>query len=104
MMEKLVRFLQNMDNRVLYAALALIIAVPLLKPFKFAVFINEDTRGVFEKVEKTPADKLIVLAAEWEAGTKGELGPQTAAIIEHLFMKGRKFAIISTNPSGSKLV
>ena len=102
-MERLVNYLQNIDRRILYVILAVIIAVPLIKPFHFALFINDDTKAVFQSIEAVPADKVILLAAEWEAGTKGELAPQTAAIVDHMFKSGKKFAIISTNPTGPRL-
>lgn len=59
---------------------------------------------LYDAIEKCPQDKLIVLSTSWDVGTRGENGPQTAALIHHLFRSNRKFAIFGwVHPPGPML-
>ena len=59
---------------------------------------------LYDAIEKCPPDKLILLSTSWDVGTRGENGPQTAAIVRHLFKSNRKFAIFGwVHPPGPML-
>jgi hypothetical protein len=46
----------------------------------------------------------VILSVSWDVGTRGENGPQTADLIENLFMTDRKFAIFGwVAPAGPML-
>jgi hypothetical protein len=63
------------------------------------------TRSLYHAIEAIPREKLTIISASWDVGTRGENGPQTAAIIEHLFRTGHKFAIFGwAAPPGPLLV
>jgi hypothetical protein len=63
------------------------------------------TRSLYDAIEAIPREKLVIISASWDVGTRGENGPQTAAIIEHLFRTGHKFAIFGwVAPPGPLLV
>ncbi len=54
-------------------------------------------------IDALPPDKLIVIACDWEAGTKGECDPLTTAMMDYLMREGRPFAIFSLIAQGPEL-
>ncbi|MFA6666224.1 MAG: hypothetical protein WCT06_06600 [Armatimonadota bacterium] len=94
--------LQHIDRRIMYVLLALIIAAPLIWKLDFPIMASPAVKGAYNAVENIPDGKIAVISINWASGTIAENGPQTEAIIRHMFMKDKKFAIIAWDPQGSK--
>ncbi|HIE09059.1 MAG TPA: hypothetical protein EYP65_04345, partial [Armatimonadetes bacterium] len=93
--------LQRLDRRVIYAVLAVGVAVPLLLYSIMPVTVSPTTRSLYEAIERIPKDKMVILSVDWDAATRGENEPQTEAVIRHLMKRGIRFGIISfINPWG----
>ena len=93
--------LQRLDRRVIYAVLAVGVAVPLLLYSIMPVTVSPTTRSLYEAIECIPKDKIVILSVDWDAATRGENEPQTEAVIRHLMKRGIRFGIISfINPWG----
>ena len=96
--------LQTIDRRILYILLAVVVAVPLLmRPSTHPSVIFDEVRGAFNTLNNIPKDKIVLISTVWSAGTEAENGPQTEAIMRHLFKNGTKFAVVSWDPVGSKM-
>ena len=54
-------------------------------------------------MQNVPAGKIVILSSVWGPGTRAENEPQFQALTRHLFMAGKKFAVISWDPIGSEL-
>jgi hypothetical protein len=80
-------------RHVIYALLWVVVIATLLYRPATTLAPSPPTRSLYDAIEALPRDKLVIISASWDVGTRGENGPQTAAIIEHLFRTGRKFAI-----------
>jgi len=102
MVDLLIR-LQHIDRRIIYSLVILSIGIPILIPIDLPVFVSPEAKGLFEAVKTVPESKLVIIAADWQAGTQGECGPQTRAVIRHLFQTGKRFAIFSIIPIGPEL-
>jgi len=94
--------LQHIDRRIMYFLLVLVIAAPLIWKLDFPIIASPAVVGAYNTVENMPSDKIAVISINWASGTISENGPQTEAIIRHMFLKGKKFAIIAWDPQGSK--
>ena len=91
--------LRTIDNRWLYAALALFVAAPVFVRMRPAIPASPETLGVYRAVENVPPGKLVMVLSTWDAGTIGECEGQTNGLIEHLMRKGVPFVIWTTNPA-----
>lgn len=93
--------LQRLDRRVIYVALAVGVAVPLLVHAIMPVTVSPTTRSLYKAINRLPRDKLVILAIDWDAATRAENEPQTEAVMKHLMKRGIRFAVVSfINPWG----
>ena len=74
----------------MYVLLALIIAAPLIWKLDFPIIASPAVKGAYNAVENIPDGKIAVISINWASGTIAENGPQTEAIIRHMFMKDKK--------------
>ena len=86
----------------MYILLAIVIAAPLVVNLDLPIVPSPAARGFYDTVEQMPDDKIAIVSANWAAGTEAENGPQTEALIRHLFMRNKKFAVMSFDPQGSQ--
>lgn len=101
-MDWLVRF-RSVDRRVINTLVVLVLAFPILVRFPLPMVPFNETKKLKEYVDSLAPGKLVVIACDWEAGTKGECEPLTAAMIDYLFRRGQPFAIFSLVPQGTEL-
>ncbi len=102
--------LQNIDRRVLYGLLAVMVSLPFL--FAAPVpppAILPQSRAFYQTIEslaRDPArrDKLVIGSASFSSSTAAESLTQTETIIRHLMKNRLKFAILSlVDPQGRQL-
>lgn len=91
-------WLQNLDRRLIYAVMILVIAAPLVKPLGFPVKVTRETRAAFETIDAVPAGSKVLLATSIFPSTQAELEPQTVALVRHLVNKGIKIVFASCHP------
>ncbi|NLC57187.1 MAG: hypothetical protein GX774_10145 [Armatimonadetes bacterium] len=94
---------QRRQSRIIYAILAGLMAIFLLFELKLPFLVGPQARGLYEAVEKVPAQKPILLVLNWAPGTYGENYPQTEALIQHFFLARKPFAIFGIDPVGPSL-
>ncbi len=96
--------LQNIDRRILYLLIAVVIAVPLMmRPSAHPSVILPEVRGAYKTINTVPRDKVVIISVVWGAGTLAENGPQTEALMRHLFRNGTKFVVVSWDQVGNEL-
>jgi len=94
--------LQYIDRRIMYVLLAMVIAAPLIWVIHQPVKVSPAVHKAYDTVEDMPPNKLAVIVIYWGSGTMAETGPQTAALIRHLFLLNKRFALVAFDPQGSK--
>jgi hypothetical protein len=92
---RLLANLQNIDRRIMYSLLIVLIAIPLIRPMEMPIPITPQVRGVYDAIEHWPKGKVAIVSVTWDAGTSGENMPQTEAIVRHLMMRHIKFFILN---------
>jgi hypothetical protein len=97
------RLLQEVDRRFLYAMLLLTVTIPFFLPFRLPVPISPPTQALYETIENLPENSFVLFGADWGAGSRGENGAQTEALLRHLMRKKLRFAILSFDPQGKTL-
>src|ERR1051325_9216813 len=83
--------MQNLPKMVIYAILLAIVVIGLLVTIPLPVNVANETRMVFDAVEKAPVDRLAWVGVNWSASTQGENRPQTRVILQHLMSRKIKF-------------
>ena len=95
--------IQNIDRRILYALLAVIVALTLIYPTNLPIAVTPQVRGLYKAVEDIPKGRIAILSIVWDAGTVAENQPQTEALMRHFFIRGVPFALVSFAQQGAKL-
>jgi len=96
--------LRNIDRRIMYLLLIVLVAVALKWDFmRQKMPVDTAVRGVYNAVEDVPKGKIAVISITWGAGTIGENRPQTEVIARHLFRKRVPFVMISWDQQGTTL-
>lgn len=95
--------LQQVDRRWVSLVVLVILALPLVIKIDLPIIPLPPTKQLKAYIDGLPKDKLIVIACDWEAGTKGECDPLTTAMMDYLMREGRPFAIFSLIPQGPEL-
>jgi hypothetical protein len=80
-------------RHIIFLALWVLILATLIWPIPTHMKPSPAVRSLYNAIEKLPRNKLVILSVSWDVGTRGENGPQTAALINHLFRSGRRFSI-----------
>jgi hypothetical protein len=101
------RRLQNIDPRILYVAVVIVIALPLLFPYTIPGIPLQPTVEAYNTVEGVARAKpngLVLIASDWSASTRGENHWQDVIAIRHLMKRHLKFAVLSLDPQNRSLV
>ncbi len=96
--------IQKLDRRVMYVLLALVMMIPMLRPFQMPTVVTAQVQGVYDAVEAIEPDQIAILSGDWGAGTIAESMPQTEALMRHLFRRDIRFAILPFAPQTATLM
>ena len=95
--------LRQLDRRMVSVLVLVMLALPLIVKVHLPIFAFPATVELKDYIDGLPKDKLVVIACDWEAGTKGECDPLTTAMMDYLMREARPFAIFSLIPQGPEL-
>jgi hypothetical protein len=91
-------------RRIIFLLVAIAVAIPLIAKMRMQMVVSPLASNLYEAVKNAPADKIVVVSANWDAGTVAENGPQTTALIYQLAKEHKRFAIWGwAYPSGPEL-
>jgi hypothetical protein len=100
----MLRLLQSLDRRYLYALLLLSVTLPFFVPFQLPVAVTPATKKLYDAIERLPANSFVLVGVDWSAGSRGENRPQTEMILRHLMARHLRFAILAfSDPQGATL-
>ncbi len=89
-------YLRNLDRRWLFAAMLLILVVPLVFPIRLpAGQASPTTLGAFRTLDSCPPNQVVIIDTSWDAGSAAENQSQLAALVRHLCQKRIKFVLTS---------
>lgn len=99
----ILRVLQEVDRRFLYAALLLTVMVPFFINIRLPVPISAQTDKLYTAIEDLPPNSFVLFGVDWSAGTRGENGAQTEALMRHLMIHKARFALLAFDPQSKTL-
>ena len=92
------------DRRVIYGLLALAVVLPLLFPFNLRQRVDRSTQGVFQAVEKIPADgRVLLITFDYPPDLSAELDPMAVSVLRHCFARGVRVVGLSLVATGAAL-
>jgi hypothetical protein len=83
--------LANIDRRVIYALMILVIALSLIKPVGLAIVPSPETKRVYEFVDSLPSGSIVYLGFDHSAGGIPELMPAAQSLVRQGFRKDLRF-------------
>jgi hypothetical protein len=98
-MDFLARF-QFIDRRIIYACVFVIVFGALIAYFPLPIIVSPEVQKFFDTVKATPDNKIVLVGADWGAGTRAENRPQIKAVMEHLLILKKKFVILGFAQQG----
>jgi len=93
----------NLDRRVIYTIVGLLVAIPLIWPFSLPVIPTPETRGIYNAMDALPPGSHVMIAADFDPASKPELLPMLEALLAHCFIKDLKPHLLTLWPSGPGL-
>lgn len=96
--------LQRVDRRALYLILLIVVAIPTLFPVTIPNVPLQTSVDLWDTIQATPEDKIVLLSSQWSQGTRGESRAQASAILTHLMKRKIRFAIVSFVPAASQVI
>jgi hypothetical protein len=96
--------LSNIDSRILYLLVGIVLALPLIFPLGLGTFYTKPVTQVFDEIESIKGDGVILLGLNYDASTRPEVEPMVRAVIRHAFMRNIKVLGFGFYPEGPTLV
>ncbi len=83
--------LANIDRRVIYVLMILIIALSLIKPVGLAIIPSPETQKVYDFIESLAPGSIVYLGFDFSAGGIPELMPAAQSLVRQGFRKDLRF-------------
>lgn len=104
----MLHLLQSMDRRWIYLLLSVVLIVALIKGKPVKPVVLPSVQQLYDAVEAAPAGpgdgKIILIGTTFAANTIGENGNQARALIRHLMMRKKRFAVMAVSePVGAEI-
>lgn len=99
-----VKFVLELDRRVIYTIVALLVALPLIRPLKMPINITPEVQSFYAAIDALPEGSDVVISGDYGPSSKPELQPMLEALIGHCFKKNLKVHLLTLWPDGPALL
>ncbi|RLB66005.1 MAG: hypothetical protein DRH04_09910 [Deltaproteobacteria bacterium] len=96
---KLIGRLSAVDRRVIFLAVAISVALPLLFPLNLPIKVSREAKAYYEEIERLQPGDVLMFSFDYEPDTMAELDPMSLATLRHAFSKDLR-VIALTNYAG----
>jgi len=93
--------MQHVDVRVIYTLIFILISISLLRPFGVPIYITDNTRNLYNVIDKLPPGSKVLIGSEMTSGLWAEYGCMSTVLFDHLFRKDIQIFITSFQYSSS---
>lgn len=94
------KFMLDIDRRIIFAGVALTIAIPLMKPIGFGTYVTRQVKDVYDYIESLEDSVAVLISFDYEPSTMAELDPMAEAMLKHLFTKNARVMGMTLLPGG----
>lgn len=96
--------LQNIDRRVIYTVLLIVLIAPMLKPIGIPLTVNPTTHQVYDLIESLdPKTDIVMMGMDYSVAGAADVHPQAVAVAKHLANRGIKSVMVAFVPDGPML-
>ncbi|MCS7385177.1 MAG: hypothetical protein NDF55_00360 [archaeon GB-1867-005] len=104
-MSKALIKLQEIDPRILYLLMFIVVSVPLLKPIRLPISISPETKTLYDFIEeRISPGSVVVMDSDMNPSTAAECLPQFIAVTRHLAEKGARIIFIASRVEGVQFI
>ncbi|RMF74442.1 MAG: hypothetical protein D6744_14485 [Planctomycetota bacterium] len=103
-MQDLVRFLTTLDRRWIFLLMGLAVLIPILLRASTKETPGKLTNAVFEQIEKLPPGSKVLLAYDYDPGSRPELEPMARSFAWHCAKRGHKLYFMALWPLGAQMI
>jgi hypothetical protein len=100
---KFVRWLADIDRRIIFLVIAAAVIVPLIVPLGMPVKVTPQAQSIYDEVESLPAGSNVLVAFDYDPAAAPEVHPMSLAFLRHCFTKKHKVIIMALWPVGAQL-
>jgi hypothetical protein len=93
--------LANLDRRIYYIILILVVAMPIVKPWGLPIKVGKEAEDFFATVDKLPQGGTVLLVINYRTDCIVEMNPQVVCIFKHVLEKDGKIIMISGVDEGA---
>lgn len=90
----------NIDRRIIWGLLFIVLSVPLIRPIGLPLSVGIDTQTVYDYIDALPEGSKVMVSMDTDPSAFGEIGPGCVALLNHLAGKQLKTYVVSFNPGG----
>ena len=99
-----IRWLANIDRRIIFVVIGLAVAGPLLVPLNLPpVTVTSQARAIYDAVEALPTGSTVLVSFDYDPAAAPEVHPMALAFLRHCFTKQHKVIIMALWPQGAQL-
>ncbi|MEE8638969.1 MAG: hypothetical protein V3T41_01020 [bacterium] len=100
---KFVRWLANIDRRIIFVVIVVAVVIPLLFPLGMRVKVTPQTQTIYDEVENLPAGSNVLVAFDYDPTAMPEVHPMALAFLHHCFQKKHKVIIMALWAPGAQM-
>jgi hypothetical protein len=100
----ILRFLQTVDRRFLYAMILFVVAAPFFITIRLPADVSPPTEALYNAIERLKPGDFVLVSMDWSAGSRGENRPQSIALLHHLMRKKARIGLLSFDAQSKALV
>jgi hypothetical protein len=91
----MVKALGNIDRRLIYLILIVLVLWPLVKPIGLPVSVGPWTRSVYDTVSTLTPGDVVIMSLDYSIGGAPDVHPQAVAMAKHVFEKGGRIIFMA---------
>jgi hypothetical protein len=100
---RLIRWLADIDRRIIFVFISLAVILPLLIPIGLPVKTTAHVRNLYEFVDGLPEGSTVMMSFDYDPTSEPEVHPMAIAMLRQCFSKGHKVIIIALWPQGASM-
>lgn len=97
-------WLNRLDRRLIFLAMMIAVAVPVLTRPVFPELPTPMTKAIFDRIDTLPAGSIIAIAMDYDMSSAAELDPMATAILRHCCARRHRIIMLTLWPTAAPIV
>jgi hypothetical protein len=92
---KILEYITDLDRRIIYLVLAVVVILPLVFPSVQKVRVMTPAKKLFSTVDAIYEEQILMIDFDYDPQTQPELEPMAIALLRHAFKRRIRVAVLS---------